>query len=646
LDPAVNVLPLVVRSLLWFHPLVWWANGCLGREREKCCDEVAIATLDSTPRRYSMAILDSLLRQSPGKGAEPSLAVVGPARNIEDRIRTVMSRRGRFHRRANRLAWLASILLAALVLPISPLLIAQQAGDHGRSPDAESSGASQATERAEHARPASGVLAEYLQSTKDQQLQRLALQYRLGSAEQRLQQPADLTERELATVRRQRAQARTKLTSLQQQMIQRRRAGQEATAEKPRGHRSMLVDAQAQLRLRNAVVAEAEASGKPSAKELEQRETWRKRVRELGIQVSHLQRQLARWRDLSPEELRYVPSDPRLAIWRRALYYMPPSQDGRRASWASGFAEVRPPDPNSGVTHSAATILTFSYEPWDVCMAVDASRPGLAGPDLVRLNFSGKCAFDPNEGIGLVTESAMIANSTRWEYGPADIAVSVDGQRLPLRVRGVYSRTHSDRWPQGLLRYAGIEAYLAAEGLCRIGEDHYPVRIVDSSRNRTLGDVPDVPRGRQPVDPYFSGDTLLVDLSSGGDFTDPEQMVRVWYGQPFELDGKVWQIELTRNGRSLTARQLKPDEYGRVRIPDAKQWYGVLVGKKYVLNVAPDGNTAVVPADTYRIYEMGVISADAGEDAQPRRWRVVGGEHTVAAGQMTELQPHAPRPGW
>ncbi len=42
-DAAVNLLQVLAQSLVWVHPLVWWANAQIRTEREQCCDEMAIA---------------------------------------------------------------------------------------------------------------------------------------------------------------------------------------------------------------------------------------------------------------------------------------------------------------------------------------------------------------------------------------------------------------------------------------------------------------------------------------------------------------------------------------------------------------------------------------------------------------------------
>jgi beta-lactamase regulating signal transducer with metallopeptidase domain len=42
-DYLVNMLQSVVEILLFYHPAVWWVSNCVRRERELCCDDLAVA---------------------------------------------------------------------------------------------------------------------------------------------------------------------------------------------------------------------------------------------------------------------------------------------------------------------------------------------------------------------------------------------------------------------------------------------------------------------------------------------------------------------------------------------------------------------------------------------------------------------------
>ena len=42
-DYAVNCVQVVVETLLFYHPAVWWMSRAIRRERERCCDDVAVS---------------------------------------------------------------------------------------------------------------------------------------------------------------------------------------------------------------------------------------------------------------------------------------------------------------------------------------------------------------------------------------------------------------------------------------------------------------------------------------------------------------------------------------------------------------------------------------------------------------------------
>ena len=112
LDPLVNLLQVAAQGLFWFHPLVWIANHRIRAEREKCCDEFAVATLNTAPHSYCTAIVDALMAARTAAPAIPTLAVAGPVKNIEDRIKTLLTPNKKFHTRPTLTAILAILTLA------------------------------------------------------------------------------------------------------------------------------------------------------------------------------------------------------------------------------------------------------------------------------------------------------------------------------------------------------------------------------------------------------------------------------------------------------------------------------------------------------------------------------------------------------
>ena len=118
-DASVNFLQILAQAVFWFHPLVWWANLKLRHEREKCCDEAAIAMLDTPSEQYGQAIVETLAvaRQIRTHKIQSSLAIAGPLKSIEERLRSIMKPNKQFHKRASLLNVICITLIALAVVP-------------------------------------------------------------------------------------------------------------------------------------------------------------------------------------------------------------------------------------------------------------------------------------------------------------------------------------------------------------------------------------------------------------------------------------------------------------------------------------------------------------------------------------------------
>jgi bla regulator protein blaR1 len=58
-DYLVNVLQRVVEAVLFYHPAVWWVSNQIRRERELCCDDLAVAaTGDALSYAHALADLE------------------------------------------------------------------------------------------------------------------------------------------------------------------------------------------------------------------------------------------------------------------------------------------------------------------------------------------------------------------------------------------------------------------------------------------------------------------------------------------------------------------------------------------------------------------------------------------------------------
>ncbi len=125
LDAAVNTLQVIAQGLFWFHPLVWWANRRIRQEREKCCDEMVVARLHTTPKDYSTAIVETLAHATESAGPVPSLAVAGSAKNIRERITTMLRPEKRFYGHPSATVAAAIALVGLLTVPTTLMLTAR-----------------------------------------------------------------------------------------------------------------------------------------------------------------------------------------------------------------------------------------------------------------------------------------------------------------------------------------------------------------------------------------------------------------------------------------------------------------------------------------------------------------------------------------
>jgi beta-lactamase regulating signal transducer with metallopeptidase domain len=114
-DNFVSTLQLLVQILWWFHPLVWWMNRRICREREYCCDEEVVAGLNCKPDTYAQSLLDVLKLK---RQLRPALLPGVDAVEItEKRLEKIMDSKRQFHSRMPRAGW---IVLVAGILVIMP----------------------------------------------------------------------------------------------------------------------------------------------------------------------------------------------------------------------------------------------------------------------------------------------------------------------------------------------------------------------------------------------------------------------------------------------------------------------------------------------------------------------------------------------
>ena len=113
-DNLTAAIHLVVETLFWFHPLLWWIRARLAEERERACDEEVLGS-GSRPEVYAEGIL-SVCRfylESP-----PCMAGVTGA-DLKKRLESILARRPADNLTLVRKWLLASAGLVAIVGPIA-----------------------------------------------------------------------------------------------------------------------------------------------------------------------------------------------------------------------------------------------------------------------------------------------------------------------------------------------------------------------------------------------------------------------------------------------------------------------------------------------------------------------------------------------
>ncbi len=84
-DYLVNILQMMVETLLFYHPVVWWTSKQIRVERELCCDDLAVASCgDVLTYARALTILEAL------RATNPSLAVGVTSGSLLYRIRRLL----------------------------------------------------------------------------------------------------------------------------------------------------------------------------------------------------------------------------------------------------------------------------------------------------------------------------------------------------------------------------------------------------------------------------------------------------------------------------------------------------------------------------------------------------------------------------
>jgi bla regulator protein BlaR1 len=113
-DNLAAVLHMLVESVFWFHPLVWWMGARLIDERERACDEEVLAH-GSEPQAYA----EGILKVCEFYLETPLVCVAGiTGSNLKKRIEAIMIHRITRKLELGKKLLLTAIAAAALIAPI------------------------------------------------------------------------------------------------------------------------------------------------------------------------------------------------------------------------------------------------------------------------------------------------------------------------------------------------------------------------------------------------------------------------------------------------------------------------------------------------------------------------------------------------
>lgn len=111
-DYLVNAIQVATETLLFYHPAVWWVSKQLRREREHCCDDIAVAVTGS-PLVYAKALY--LLEEQ--RGVAPELTLGGNGGQLTMRIKRLLSGKQPNTSSASSSFWIVTTALLFMSIP-------------------------------------------------------------------------------------------------------------------------------------------------------------------------------------------------------------------------------------------------------------------------------------------------------------------------------------------------------------------------------------------------------------------------------------------------------------------------------------------------------------------------------------------------
>jgi GWxTD domain-containing protein len=128
-DYLVSVFQSVLETLLFYHPAVWWVSGQVRREREHCCDDLAVRVSGD-----SLAYAKALSFLAERRASAPVVALGANGGVLKMRIRRLLG-----CKETPAVSRLAAIILLAVVFVATALWVGRVARAAGPQPATENS---------------------------------------------------------------------------------------------------------------------------------------------------------------------------------------------------------------------------------------------------------------------------------------------------------------------------------------------------------------------------------------------------------------------------------------------------------------------------------------------------------------------------
>ena len=126
-DHRVRLFELVVTSLYWWNPVLWWARRRLRDVEEQCCDAWVVWVFPEAAKSYAETLLETLDFLNRSELSEPLLASgFGKVQHLRRRLTMIMN--GTTPRLVSAWGALGALAMGALLLPVNATW-AQKADD-------------------------------------------------------------------------------------------------------------------------------------------------------------------------------------------------------------------------------------------------------------------------------------------------------------------------------------------------------------------------------------------------------------------------------------------------------------------------------------------------------------------------------------